>query len=78
MLDLMSLGFSVPIATVMGGALGFWLDRRFDTRPWLFVVFLGVGIAAGLRNVIRSAAAAARDEEVPTEPTGERQAGAGK
>ena len=68
----------MPIATIAGGALGLWLDRGFDTRPWLFVLFLGIGIAAGFRNVIRSASAAAGDdEEAPTEPAGETPGRAG-
>ena len=39
----------------LGGALGWFLDRQFGTRPWLLVVFLILGFCAGMLNVIRSA-----------------------
>ncbi len=55
LMDLLSLGFSVPIAVVGGGAAGWMLDRWLGTRPWLFLVFLVFGIVAGLRNVIQAA-----------------------
>lgn len=38
-----------------GGFVGWALDRQFGTAPWLFVVFLILGFAAGMLNVIRTA-----------------------
>ncbi len=35
----------------IGLGIGVYLDRRFDTTPWLTLVFLGFGIAAGYRNI---------------------------
>ncbi len=46
-----SLGFSVSLAIFIGLGIGVYLDRRFDTSPWLTLVFLGFGIAAGYRNI---------------------------
>lgn len=64
MLSLLSLGFSVPLAVVGGGAVGYFLDRAFGTTPWLALLFLGFGVAAGIRNVVRAAGAfPARDAE---------------
>lgn len=40
---------------VVGGAIGWFLDRQLGTRPWLLIVFLMLGFAAGMLNVIRSA-----------------------
>ena len=34
-----------------GGMIGVYLDRRFETSPWLTFIFLGLGIAAGYRNI---------------------------
>lgn len=59
MLTLLSLGFSAPIAVVGGGAVGYLLDRALGTLPWLSALFLGFGVAAGIRNVVRAASAAA-------------------
>lgn len=46
-----SLGFSVSLSIFIGLGIGVFLDRRFDTSPWLTLVFLGLGIAAGYRNI---------------------------
>ncbi len=46
-----SLGISVSLAIFIGLGLGVWLDREFDTSPWLTLIFLGVGIIAGFRNI---------------------------
>jgi ATP synthase protein I len=48
-----TLGFTIVIATFIGLALGLWLDRVFNTSPWLTVIFLILGIIAGFRNFYR-------------------------
>jgi F0F1-type ATP synthase assembly protein I len=47
-----SLAFLLPAATFIGYAIGYLLDRAFGTR-FLYLVFLLLGIAAGLIEVIR-------------------------
>ncbi len=47
-----SLGLSVVLSIFIGLAIGIYLDRRvFNTTPWLTLIFLGLGIAAGYRNI---------------------------
>ena len=46
-----SLGFSVALSVFIGLGIGVFLDRYFDTSPWLMLVFLLLGIAAGFRNI---------------------------
>ena len=47
-----SLGLSVVLSIFIGLAVGIYLDRRvFNTTPWLTLIFLGFGIAAGYRNI---------------------------
>ncbi len=46
-----SLGLSVALSIFIGLAIGVYLDRRFDTNPWCTLIFLGLGIAAGYRNI---------------------------
>ncbi len=46
-----SLGFSVALSVVIGLGIGVFLDRYFDTSPWLMLIFLLLGIAAGFRNI---------------------------
>ena len=45
-----ALGIAIVLATAIGLALGYWLDRVFDTSPWLTLIFLILGIIAGFRN----------------------------
>lgn len=46
-----SLGISVALAIFIGLGIGVWLDRKFDTSPWLTLIFLVLGIIAGYRNI---------------------------
>lgn len=46
-----SLGLSVALSIFIGLGIGVWLDGRFETTPWLTLIFLGFGIAAGFRNI---------------------------
>lgn len=46
-----SLGFQVSLSIFIGLFAGIYLDRRFDTVPWLTLVGLLMGIAAGFRNI---------------------------
>ena len=47
---------AVLVATI----IGFILDKWFDTKPWLIIIFFFIGVAAGIINVIRSAKNAER------------------
>jgi len=47
-----SLSFSIALSMVIGLGIGYWLDTRvFDTSPVLTLVFLGLGVIAGFRNI---------------------------
>ncbi len=44
------------IAGIMvGGAIGYGIDRFFGTTPFGLIIFLMLGFAAGVLNVVRSA-----------------------
>jgi len=43
-------------AIVVGGGLGYLLDRWLHTKPWLMLVFGAVGFYAGVRDVLRRVA----------------------
>jgi ATP synthase protein I len=49
------IGMELVVATVVGGFIGWYLDKYFDTKPWLLLTFLLLGIGAGFKNVLRSA-----------------------
>ncbi len=42
-------------AVAVGTIIGFILDKTFDTKPWLILIFFFVGVVAGIMNVIKSA-----------------------
>lgn len=43
------------VGVAVGGGLGWVMDRQLGTTPWLLIVCLMLGFAAGLSNVIRTA-----------------------
>ncbi len=55
MLQAASLGVEIAVAVFLGAGGGYWLDRQFRTEPWLMVVGLLLGAAAGLWNAYKIA-----------------------
>ena len=51
----LKLGVELVAGVAVGFFIGWWLDRLFGTAPFLMVVFLGLGAAAGILNVVRTA-----------------------
>lgn len=52
------------VAGVLGGAaLGWGFDRLLSTSPWGLIVFLLLGFAAGVINVMRTAGVMAKQNE---------------
>ena len=49
------VGVELISAVAVGTAIGWGLDKWLDTRPWLMLVFIVVGGAAGIINVYRMA-----------------------
>jgi ATP synthase protein I len=48
---LSTIGLSMAFAIGLGAGIGYWLDKKLGTGPWLFFVFLGLGIVAAFRNL---------------------------
>ena len=46
-----SVGLEMGIAVAIGVSIGYYLDRTFNTQPWLMIVFLLLGVAAGFRGL---------------------------
>ena len=49
------LGIEMAATLAVGAGIGWFLDRWLDTTPWLLIVFLFLGIGAGLSNAFRLA-----------------------
>jgi ATP synthase protein I len=46
-----SLGLQVALSIFIGYGIGRYLDSKFETGPWLTIVFFLLGIAAAFRNL---------------------------
>jgi ATP synthase protein I len=64
--ELSSIGMALVVATVIGLGGGYYLDRWLGTMPWLTLVGLGLGIAAGFVNLFRSVKRAEREFDDPS------------
>jgi len=51
----LGLGGQLAMAMIGFGGLGYYLDTRFGTSPWLLLVGLLVGAAGGMIKLIRTA-----------------------
>ncbi|MDZ7760924.1 MAG: AtpZ/AtpI family protein [Desulfovermiculus sp.] len=45
------LGIHLVATTFIGLAIGYFLDIWLETKPWLTLIFLVLGIAAGFKNM---------------------------
>jgi ATP synthase protein I len=52
--ELSTVGMTLVVATVIGLAGGYYLDKWLGTSPWLTLIGLGLGIAAGFVNLFRT------------------------
>jgi ATP synthase protein I len=43
----------MALSIVIGCTIGWYLDKWFGTKPWMFLLFMVFGIAAGFRIVIK-------------------------
>jgi F0F1-type ATP synthase assembly protein I len=58
---LSAVGFAFVLAIVIGFFAGYGLDSWLGTSPVFTIVFFFFGVAAGVVNVVRTAAAVTRD-----------------
>lgn len=49
------IAVELVVGVLFGGLIGWALDGYFGSRPWLLVLFLVLGFAAGMMNVVRTA-----------------------
>lgn len=49
------IAIELVVGVLFGGLIGWALDRYLGSAPWLLVLFLVLGFAAGMMNVIRTA-----------------------
>ncbi|MGK2945175.1 MAG: AtpZ/AtpI family protein [Desulfuromonadales bacterium] len=60
---LSSIGISMVAASFIGLFIGYYLDKWLGTTPWMTLIWLGVGIASGFRNIFILTRRAMREQE---------------
>lgn len=55
-----SVGLELGISVVIGLLFGYWLDLQLGTQPWMMLLFLGFGLVAGFRGMMRAVRRAER------------------
>lgn len=58
-----SVGISMVAASCIGLYIGYTLDDWWGTSPWMTLLWLGFGIAAGFRNIFILTRRALRDKD---------------
>ena len=56
-----AIGIQFAISIAIGAWGGNWLDKKFDTAPWLLLIGVLFGAAAGFRDLYRLAKKQAED-----------------
>ncbi len=49
-----SVGLELGVAVVISLLFGMFLDRKLGTEPWMMLLFMGFGLVAGFRGVLRA------------------------
>jgi ATP synthase protein I len=49
-----SVGLEMGISVIIGVLIGIWLDKQLGTAPWMMLLWLCFGFAAGFRGVLRA------------------------
>ena len=64
-----ALGFEMSLSVVIGAGIGYGLDWAMErylalaTRPWLMILWIGFGFAAGVRSLYKAAVQSGKNLE---------------
>lgn len=57
---------------IVGLIIGYFLDKALGTKPWLLIIFIFLGLGAGIFNVMRAAKQIEEAEARKREETAEK------
>jgi ATP synthase protein I len=60
---LSSLGISMVASSFIGLFIGYYLDKWLGTSPWMTLIWLGIGIISGFRNIFILTRRALREQD---------------
>lgn len=49
-----SVGLELGLSVLIALLFGIWLDGKLGTQPWMMLLFIAIGCAAGFRGVLRA------------------------
>jgi F0F1-type ATP synthase assembly protein I len=61
------LGLQFAASLALFGAIGWWIDRRLSTRPWIFILGLFLGAALAFVSLLRAVPPSGRGNHPPTD-----------
>jgi len=65
-----TVGLELALSVVVGALIGYWLDRKLGTEPWLLIFWTICGIGAGFRSLYRTAKKIMRESNPENESSG--------
>jgi len=60
------LGLQFAASLALFGAIGWWVDQRLSTRPWIFILGLLGGAALAFVSLLRAVPSSGRKREPPS------------
>lgn len=54
-IEITTLGTEFAVAEILGTGIGFWLDKKWGTTPWLLIAGAVAGFGLGLYIILRTA-----------------------
>lgn len=63
--EIIAASIQLAAAVILMLFLGRWLDGKLGSAPWLMMVFLAVGFAAGMYSFLRSVQKMAKNDRTP-------------
>jgi ATP synthase protein I len=70
-LNASSVGLEMGISVGIGIAAGYYMDKWLHTTPWMLLLWMVIGLAAGFRGVFRAIARADKAAELEKRDDGE-------
>ena len=71
--DYSTVGLMFPVSIGVGLAIGYFLDKTFNTSPYLLLIFTFYGIGAGFYNLFKVAGMDKNSNKKDSSPVGKNQ-----